>query len=468
MPGPIRNQNPFANQLQNFIRENEGQSIEVVNVSESPENVYATDGVEVRANSWDQFADQLPNLQEGDVLRVRTHGSNGNVSNWITLQANGLQPTDTRNAQVFAEAVGLEANDQGGIDIIYLGDGMVSEPGAQIRMTNERTGETFDATIDENGQLPGSLQLNGEPGDNFSIAVSDGVNNTDFSEVAGTTTVEGAPQIQISDPTVWSKKHVDNDGKATLSTNRFSGPLFIDGPSMEDVKQGNLANCYFASAAASIAHTDAEKLQEIIQDNGDGTYTFTFQKRDFYGRMTPKKVTVDADLYVKSEGSSTPMYGNSNGAERGLDKMELWFPLLEKAYAAFKGNAYDNIGNGGTPSDVMAEVLGAQTSYDKLTPRSADRIWNNLKEAQENGWPATATTYGKDSAEAERYAGERVYPWHVYSVMGVEEKDGEKFVKIRNPWGNTEPGYDGKNDGIFTLSLERFTHFYMGVDIGKG
>lgn len=95
-------------------------------------------------------------------------------------------------------------------------------------------------------------------------------------------------------------------------------------------------------------------------------------------------------------------------------------------------------------------------------------VYKKLSQAQENGWPVTATTYGKDSEEAERYAGEKIYPWHVYTVLGVEEKDGEKFVQLRNPWGNTEPGYDGNNDGIFTLTLEKFANFYKNINIAQG
>ena len=57
----------------------------------------------------------------------------------------------------------------------------------------------------------------------------------------------------------------------------------------------------------------------------------------------------------------------------------------------------------------------------------------------------------------------RVYANHAYSVLGVEEKNGEKFVKLRNPWGQSEYGNDGKNDGFFSLPLSKFTELYASL-----
>jgi hypothetical protein len=59
-----------------------------------------------------------------------------------------------------------------------------------------------------------------------------------------------------------------------------------------------------------------------------------------------------------------------------------------------------------------------------------------------------------------------VYAWHVYTVLGAVEEGGAKYVQLRNPWGSSEPGADGKNDGIFKMKLEDFTKLYQGVDIG--
>jgi len=466
MPGPINNNRP-PQFLQGIATPED--SVEIINVSENPEAAENGESFTVSSDQWSRFSDNSTGVQEGDHLKVRVRSRNGNATSWLSLQATGLGE-DTRNAQIYADAVGLEANESGTVDLIYLGDGMLSEPGATVRFTNERTGENQTFTIGENGHLPPDTQLNGKAGDQISIAVSDGTNNVDFSEVAGVVGVEGAPEpLDLDDPGPWKKKHVNEDGTPSVSKTRFNGPLFVDGPTAGDVKQGSLANCYFSAAAASVADTDPEKLQEIIKDNNNGTYTVTFQKETYpgSGRFRPRKVTVDGELYVKSNGK--PLYGGSIGTNSSPEQMEMWYPILEKAYAQFQDGSYDNIGNGGHASFAMSSIMGSSSTKQPINEHNMDRIYNSISRAAERGNPMTATTYGKDSAEAERYPGTKIYPWHTYSVLGVEESDdGKRFVKLRNPWGNTEPGYDGKNDGFFKLELEKFAHLYRTVSTCRG
>ncbi|MCB9644450.1 MAG: hypothetical protein H6728_15365 [Myxococcales bacterium] len=443
-----------------------GETLEIVNVSDNPQSADGASKMEVKVDQWGRFSGQLDGVKEGDHLRVRSRGANGNVSNWINLQAQGMGGEDTHNAKIKPEEMGLEANGRGSVDLVHLGNGMVSEPGAQVRLTNQRTGENFDFTLDANGNLPSHTTVGGKAGDTFSIAVSDGTNNVDFKETAGTTKVMGAPEpIDLQEPEPWKKRHVNEDGTPNVKAERFSGPLFENGVRADDVKQGSLANCYLVAAASAVAGTDPDAIKNMIKDNGNGTYTVNFKERDYRGRVTEKSVTVDGDLFVRPDGSA--LYGAGMNS-KSKDQMEMWFPIFEKAYATYKGNSYDKIGNGGSSADVMKSILGANTTYSGVEDYNADRVFDSLKKAQENGWPATAATYGKDGPEAERYSGQKIYPWHAYTVLGVQEEDGKKFVQLRNPWGSTEPGYDGKDDGIFRLELKDFVHYYSGVTIAQG
>ena len=38
-------------------------------------------------------------------------------------------------------------------------------------------------------------------------------------------------------------------------------------------------------------------------------------------------------------------------------------------------------------------------------------------------------------------------------------------MQLRNPWGDTEPKNNGKNDGIFKLELSEFMKMYANVEI---
>ena len=46
-------------------------------------------------------------------------------------------------------------------------------------------------------------------------------------------------------------------------------------------------------------------------------------------------------------------------------------------------------------------------------------------------------------------------------MLGYEEKNGEKYVTLRNPWGESEPAGNGPNDGVFQLKLEEFSKLYQ-------
>ena len=68
-------------------------------------------------------------------------------------------------------------------------------------------------------------------------------------------------------------------GTPKFSTKRFTGPLFNNGPTPQDVQQGQIGDCYFPSAMAALAQNNAEAIQNMIKENGDGTYTVVFKER---------------------------------------------------------------------------------------------------------------------------------------------------------------------------------------------
>ncbi len=53
---------------------------------------------------------------------------------------------------------------------------------------------------------------------------------------------------------------------------------------------------------------------------------------------------------------------------------------------------------------------------------------------------------------------------HAYTVLGVEDKNGQQFVNLRNPWGQKEPGHDGKDDGLFQMPIAQFLKAYATVE----
>jgi hypothetical protein len=235
------------------------------------------------------------------------------------------------------------------------------------------------------------------------------------------------------------------------------GQLFVDGVSFDDVIQGSIANCYMVGAFSSVAWSNPELISNAIKENPDGTFTVRFFEQAAYGEpMKPVEVTVDGDLPM-ADGQGPARYA------KGRDGQELWVGILEKAYAEWKGG-YEAIGNGGRAGEVMSALTGQKDRWIHLGTRSPDSVFEALRQGVEQRTPMAAGTHGKDSGVD--YGGTGVYAWHVYSIHGVSEENGERLVELRNPWGRTEPGNDGKDDGIFKMKLEDFMRLYNGVYLG--
>jgi hypothetical protein len=267
----------------------------------------------------------------------------------------------------------------------------------------------------------------------------------------------GAPGTTdlIPDPAL-HRDELNADGTPKFGKKRFTGPLFIDGAKPGDVQQGQLGDCYFPAAMAAIAQAAPDAITNLIKDNGDGTYTVTFKQRDWLtGRFKDVPIKVDGDLYTGAWGG--PLYGRSSNSADPR-KMELWFPLVEKAYAQWKGS-YDAIGDGGAMKDVFENCLGVETGSMSLAHASADKVWERIVSSVDNHKPVGAGTYGEDKRA--RYTNTGVVADHAYSILGYKKgANGERFVVLRNPWGQSEPAGNGPNDGVFKLKLEDFTRLY--------
>lgn len=445
-----------------------GDKIEAINLSASPTGrlhledttVIATAGADGKFANAKLTGDQA--IKEGDLIRMRARHADGTAGEWVTVRASGVATRDTRNAEVAIFRIGLTEGSSGKIEVTNINDSrQISEPGAKLQFTNTRTGDKTVVTLNDKGTFDAGVSLKGKAGDTFAVASTDGTNNTGFSATIGKLQVpgsDGGTVDIIKDPAL-HKDELDANGKPKFSTERFTGPLFKDGVKFTDPVQGQIGDCYFPSAIAAIAFQNADKLEDIIKDNGDGTYTVTFKERDFRAPsgFRDVDVKVDGDLYVRSWGG--PLYGSSEGA-KGTKDMELWFPILEKAYAQWKGS-FNAIGSGGNSDQVMQDILGRDGQSMNINEGNQRAVFNQIKKALDGKQPVSAGTYGED--QEARYTNTGVYADHSYSVIGYSEKNGEMKVKLRNPWGESEPAGNGANDGIFELDMKTFSKLYQSL-----
>ncbi|MHB8877576.1 MAG: C2 family cysteine protease [Myxococcaceae bacterium] len=219
-----------------------------------------------------------------------------------------------------------------------------------------------------------------------------------------------------------------------------------------DVRQGKLGDCYFM---ASLAGLDAKAVQDMVRDNKDGTYTVRLYDVDSDGRATPKFVTVTGDL----PEPAAALYGPDGK----------WAAIVEKAYAVQVGG-YDTAAGDNNPKFFAAPTVlaGRPTVAYALPVSDPDVVFARLEQATADHRPAFTGTYAEDA--------DGVLPSHAYTVVDTrtDPATGERYVVLRNPWGNTEPTdasgapRDGKDDGVFEMKLDDFMKTYQAVAIAGG
>lgn len=214
-----------------------------------------------------------------------------------------------------------------------------------------------------------------------------------------------------------------------LHYRRYTGDLFVGRVTGSAVGQGDLGDCYFLAALVAFANTNPRAVRRAIRDNGDGTYTVTFQERK-HGSMHPVSVRVDTQFPTDSRGAQK--FGK--GLRTGPHGQELWPALFEKAFAAWH-KGYVHINEGGDGGVALTSLTGKPSKT--LTPNrySADALWRRLvhagkaRDAMVTSTPATR--------ELHRRTGRRdlagLIEDHYYAVLGTVRRGGRRFVRLYTP-----------------------------------
>ena len=249
--------------------------------------------------------------------------------------------------------------------------------------------------------------------------------------------------------------------------------VFEEGCSADDILQGSIGDCYFLSAIGSLC-----KFPKLIERL---FYTKSKTKQHEYGIyifINGLWELVLVDDYFPYAGSYFKQFAFGSSRDN-----ELWLCLLEKAWAKING-CYAKIGCGGTPNEVFDVLTEAYSEYYTVNKNNKDELWKKMLDAKEKGYVMTAGTSGDVYNLPIEEMG--LSPGHAYTVLDLHEINGEKVMRLRNPWGNGEYSGDWsdsskkwteelkkkyglikKNDGDFYMSYDDYLKYYAVMGFGK-
>jgi hypothetical protein len=274
-------------------------------------------------------------------------------------------------------------------------------------------------------------------------------------------------------------------------------PKFVLGDSSSnEVKQGNLGNCWFISAMSVLASQD-----DLIRGGGDNVNKTTIQVLDksgldecsrgiyppifhkfhkrgiycirFFKDFKWRYVVIDEYFPVRE---SELVFASCTNGE------EIWVPIVEKAYSKLVG-CYQATTSGNV-DDGLVDMTGYACDKLKFSEKDyterKEEIWDffveNFKNMSLMGCSVTADA---GSIESEFYINDEksgIVKGHAYSLANILElKDPEmenprkthRLMLIRNPWGNKEWKFDwsnGKADEKFEQHSDKIFQFISELE----
>lgn len=244
--------------------------------------------------------------------------------------------------------------------------------------------------------------------------------------------------------------------------------VFKQGVSNKDIYQGSLGNCYLLSVMSSIAEFP-DRIERLFQQK------LRSPKAAYCVNLC---ITGVFEEYYLDDMVPTK---NNKVAFCHSDQGELWAILLEKAYAKAYGG-YWNTGAGGFSPNTLTDLTGAPCE-DLRWEDENERLslFDKLFDADKKRYIMNTGTKG--SGEVKDATG--IISGHAYTLVGAYKLDnGDKVLKLRNPWGSGEWTGDYSDnsskwtpqlkkmlewseadDGIFFMKVEDFMEYFENVAI---
>lgn len=185
-----------------------------------------------------------------------------------------------------------------------------------------------------------------------------------------------------------------------------------------------------AAVGAKPSRIERVFLNDELSNNG--IYGMTF-----YVLGVPTTVIIDDMMPLDESGNLIFAQESKDGA--------LWGPILEKGFAKLSGT-YENIVGGdpimsilaltGAPSERLyhkghSSNIDTFNNYPDLVQYEALEVFEAIQNAPADSM-ISALTPGESNTELSRTG---LTQAHVYTVLDTHVVEGERLLRIRNPWG---------------------------------
>lgn len=279
--------------------------------------------------------------------------------------------------------------------------------------------------------------------------------------------------------------------KLTYWSDQKDTPLFAHEPTVNDLKQRLVSNCYMMASVAGLVEFSPEILKSCIVDEGDSVVVRLYERRvvekakeqpeeetsveevtegELQEDQLEKDLMEDIEMLDDFEETElAPIYVRVSkeipriaGAD-ALSSGALWMQMIEKACAFVGRNGvkgYQSLwyGEGGA---FLERLLGI--SKEPVGTEDEDALFEEIRTAKERGYVYHAGSKGTAGKEDGLNGG------HAYTVMGAKEIDGKKCILLRNPYSTFSLQYQENGEKTRTGDLinvssdETYGQFYIEV-----
>lgn len=243
------------------------------------------------------------------------------------------------------------------------------------------------------------------------------------------------------------------------------GVAFVKGANDEhavdanDAAQGALGNCYLIAGMIAVARANPQAIQDLIQDNGNGTFDVTLYIRE--SRFSPpRKVVTRVDSQLPARATGAPLYAKLGDTD-AEGNVELWPALIEKAVAQQKGS-YDlisggNIAKGFNFHGATELLTGKAEGYLATAGMAEDDALLHMAIAIDDKKPCTCDSknMASEAALESEAKTKNVYGNHAYIPEKVDLTG--RTVDLTNPWGSSH---------VSKLSIADFLKYFRAIRVG--